>query len=56
VGKPEGRRALGSLRRRWEDNIKMNWTGIGEGDWKHLAQDRNRSQAIPDAVINLRFP
>jgi hypothetical protein len=24
VGKPEGRRALGSPRRRWEDNIKMD--------------------------------
>jgi hypothetical protein len=23
VGKPEGRRPLGKLRRRWEDNIKM---------------------------------
>jgi hypothetical protein len=24
VGKPEGRRPLGRLRRRWEDNIKMD--------------------------------
>jgi hypothetical protein len=24
VGKPEGRRALGRPRRRWEDNIKMD--------------------------------
>ena len=24
VGKPEGKRPLGSPRRRWEDNIKMN--------------------------------
>jgi hypothetical protein len=24
VGKPEGRRPLGRLRRRWTDNIKMN--------------------------------
>jgi hypothetical protein len=23
MGKPEGRRPLGRLRRRWEDNIKM---------------------------------
>jgi hypothetical protein len=23
VGKPEGRRPLGRLRRKWEDNIKM---------------------------------
>jgi hypothetical protein len=26
VGKPEGKRQLGRLRRRWEDNIKMNLT------------------------------
>jgi hypothetical protein len=25
VGKPEGKRPLGRLRRRWEDNIKMEW-------------------------------
>jgi hypothetical protein len=24
VGKPEGKRPLGSLRCRWEDNIKIN--------------------------------
>jgi hypothetical protein len=24
VGRPEGRRPLGKLRRRWEDNIKMD--------------------------------
>jgi hypothetical protein len=24
VGKPEGRRPLGRLKRRWEDNIKMD--------------------------------
>jgi hypothetical protein len=31
VGKPEGKRALGRLRRRWEDNIKID---LGEtGFW-----------------------
>jgi hypothetical protein len=29
VGKPEGKRPLGRLRRRWIDNIKMNLLGIG---------------------------
>jgi hypothetical protein len=24
VGKPEGKRLFGTLRRRWEDNIKMD--------------------------------
>jgi hypothetical protein len=29
VGKPEGRRALGRLRRRWDDNIKMDLEEVG---------------------------
>jgi len=29
VGKPEGKRPLGSLRRRWEDNIKMDLQEVG---------------------------
>jgi hypothetical protein len=35
VGKPEGKRPLGSSRRRWEDNIKMDLqeVGGGRGDW-----------------------
>jgi hypothetical protein len=30
VGKPEGKRPLGRLRRRWEDGIKMD---LREIDW-----------------------
>jgi len=33
VGKPEGRRPLGILRLRWENNIKMN---LGWGTWTEL--------------------
>ena len=29
VGKPEGKRLLGSPRRRWEDNIKMDLHDVG---------------------------
>jgi hypothetical protein len=41
VGKPEGKRPLGRLRRRWVDSIKMDlneleWDGI---DWIDLAQN-----------------
>ena len=34
VGKPEGKRPLGRLRCRWEDNIKMDVqeVGVGHGD------------------------
>jgi hypothetical protein len=43
VGRPEGKRPLGRLRRRWEDNIKMDlreiW--IDGANWIQLAQDRD---------------
>jgi len=41
VGKPEGRRQLGRLRSKGEDNIKMNLQEVGYGDmdWIELAQD-----------------
>jgi hypothetical protein len=29
VGKPEGKRAFGRSRRRWEDNIKMDLQEVG---------------------------
>ena len=31
VGKPEGKRPLGRLRLRWEDNIKMDLQEMGRG-------------------------
>jgi hypothetical protein len=31
VGKPEGNRPLGRPRRRWENNIKMDFQEVGEG-------------------------
>jgi hypothetical protein len=42
VGKPDGKRPLGSPRRRWIDNIKMDLLEIGLSvvDWIGLAQDR----------------
>jgi len=44
VGKPEENRPFGRLRRRWEDNIKMDLQEVGCGgvDWIQLAQDRDR--------------
>jgi hypothetical protein len=43
VGKPEEKRSLGSRRRWWVENIKMDireteWGGM---DWIYLAQDKN---------------
>jgi len=56
VGKPEGRRPLGSPKRRWEDNIKMDLQEVGCGgmDWIELAQDRGRWRVLVNAVMNLR--
>jgi len=33
VGKPEGKRPLDRLRRRWEDNIKMDVQKVRCGVW-----------------------
>jgi hypothetical protein len=58
VGKPEGKRQLGRPRHRWEDNIKMDLQEVRcEGmDCIKLAQDRDRWQALGNAVMNLRVP
>jgi len=56
--KPEGKKPLGRLRHRWEDNIKMNVQEVGCGgmDWIDLAQDRDRRRAVVNTVMNLRVP
>ena len=58
VGKPEGKRPLGTPRRRWEDNIKMDVQEVGGGcgDWMELAQDRDRWRALVSMVMNLGVP
>ena len=58
VGKPEGKRPLGRPRHRGDDNIKMDLQEVGCGgmDWIKLAQDRDRWQALENAVMNLQVP
>jgi hypothetical protein len=58
VGKPEGKRLLGRLRRRWIDNIKLDLLVIGLSvvDWIGLAQDRYRWRVLVNSVMNLRVP
>jgi hypothetical protein len=56
--KPEGRRTPGRQRRRWMDNIKMDFleTRLGGVDWIDLAQDRYSWKSFVNAAINLRVP
>ena len=54
-GKPGGKRPLGSSRRRWEDNIKMDLQEMrcGGMDWIELTQDKDRWRTLVTAVMNL---
>jgi hypothetical protein len=58
VEKPEGKRPLGRLRRRWIDNIMMDLLEIGFNvvDWIGLAQDMYRWRALVNSVMNLQVP
>jgi hypothetical protein len=55
MGKPEGKRPLGRLRRRWEDAIRMDLreTGWGSVECIQLAQNRNRWRTFVSTVMNL---
>jgi hypothetical protein len=58
VGRSEGKRQLGRLRRRWEDNIKkdLREIGIDGANWIQLAQDRVQWRDFVKTVMNLRVP
>jgi len=58
VGKPERKRPLGRQRRRWEDNIKMDFQKVvgGRGDWMELAQYRDRWRALVGRVRDFWVP
>ena len=55
--KPEGKRPLRRPRHRWVDNIKMHLQEVGRCmDWINLVQNRDRGQAVVNAIMNQRFP
>jgi hypothetical protein len=53
-----GKRSLERPRRRWEDNIKMDFQEMecGGMDRIELAEDTDRWRALVNAVMNLRVP
>jgi len=51
VGKPDGRRPLGRPRRRWVDNIRMDFQEVGFGYMDWIGWRR-----LVSAVMNLRVP
>ena len=55
TGKPTGNRHLGRLRRRWEDNIRMDpeKLGIYAGKWVDSTQDNDYWTALVNAALNL---
>jgi hypothetical protein len=58
MAKREGKRPLGRPRRRWEDNIKMDFQEVGCGgmDWMELAQDRYSWRALVYKVMYIWVP
>jgi hypothetical protein len=57
VGKPGGKRPLGRPRRRWVNNIKMDFIeGLDGVDWIDMAWDRDQCRAIVNTVLNFRVP
>ena len=58
TGKPIGKRHLGTPKRRWEDNIRMDLEeiGINAWNWVDSAQDRNYWRALVNATSSLRVP
>ena len=56
AGKPKGKGQLVRLRRRWEDNIKMDLQEVGcEGmDCIDVAQNRDRWRALVKAITYIR--
>jgi len=52
-GKPVGKRSLGTPRRKWEDNIKIDLKEMGWKivDWTDLFQNGDRRRAVMNRVI-----
>jgi len=58
VGKPQGKRPLGTPRHRWGDNIKMDLKEIlwEDPNWIHVAWHRDKWWALKNMVMDLQVP
>jgi hypothetical protein len=58
MGNPEGTRPLGRRKRRWVDNIRMDFREVGwDGmDWIDLTQNRDQWKAVVHTGMKLRVP
>ena len=58
TGTPAEKIPLGGLRRRWEDNIRMDLKemGINIRNLVDLTRDRDYWRALVNAALNLRVP
>ena len=57
TGTPAGKRPLGRLRHRWEDNIRMDLKEVGSSrNWVDLAQDRDYWRAFVNTALNVWVP
>jgi hypothetical protein len=55
VGRPKGKRPLGKPKRKWKDNIMLDFREIGiyGANWIQLAEDRVQWRDFVNTVINL---
>jgi len=57
VGKPEVKRPCGRPRRRWKENVNIDFQELVFDSmyWIELSQDRNKWQALLNAIMNFRI-
>jgi hypothetical protein len=56
TGKPARKRALGMVRGKWENDIRVNLKEINVNtrNWVDYARDRNYCRTLGNAALNLR--